>query len=584
MLPDRPSTHRLALSAVLLACATVAMAAPVVTLTNVRLTPSNNQRWWEFTGEVTVRGVPTGPNVSPLALAIYAETRNPNGTYPVLSDKYDPQGPRETDAQVMGVNTRLFRVWIHPGDVKAGDSGKAKPFDFNLMPTPGPADYRIYAMASWCPDMSPDAFKRVTRYVYDVRGPYPWLQSPRDVVGGAAPSGGYTMDFGNKGGGVSGGATAGGNVGGGATAGGTVGGNTTGGGGTVGGGTTSGGNVGGGAPTGGTQGGNQPPGGGGSTGGGTTTGGTQGGNQPPGGGVGGSQPPSTPQPSRRYRVFIDGQLMATQAPPTEVNGRILVGLADIFRELGAGVVWDSAQRKITATRGARIVQLWIGRRTALVDGATVALDVPPLILAGGKTYVPVRFVSQALGAGVAYDSRNAAVMITTGSMPPLGGSPTTPPYTPPPPAQGTVQVSICRQTGLRATGLCPNTVTRPFAPNAIPGPCTTHAQGPKLIVASPTNGATVPEQFNIDGTGIPGKSVRVTVIAEGTLKDTGQDAKSRLLDNAEVKIGGDGRWSIAVNSRAVRRDQRVALKQFSISVQMPVDGRAVERVNLVARP
>ncbi len=295
-------------------------------------------------------------------------------------------------------------------------------------------------------------------------------------------------------------------------------------------------------------------------------------------------PPPMPQPSKRYRVFIDGQLMRTQAPPTEVNGRVLVGLADIFRELGASVVWDGAQRRITATRGSRIVQLWIGRTTALVDGSAVTLDVPPLILAGGKTYVPVRFVSQALGAGVTYDSPNRAVMITTASMPPLSGSATTPPYTPPTPPQGTIQISICRETGLKATGLCPNTLTRSFAPNAVPGPCTTHALGPKLIVTSPTNGATVPERFTISGTSVPGRTMRITVIAEATLKATGQNATSPLLENAEAKVGNDGRWSIEVNARAVRRDQRVEVKQFRITVDMRMNRKVVEQVDLVVRP
>lgn len=247
-------------------------------------------------------------------------------------------------------------------------------------------------------------------------------------------------------------------------------------------------------------------------------------------------PPVTPPPSKNHRVFIDGQLMQTQTPPVELNSRVLVGMADIFRELGASVAWDGAQKKITATRGSQIVQLWIGRTSALVAGAAVALDVPPLILGGGSTYVPVRFVSQALGAGVRYDAPSRAVFITTASMPPLGGSP---------PSQTTVA---------------------------------------RLTVTSPANGASVPEKFTISGTGIPGKTVRVTVIAEATLKATGQPAKSRLLDNAAAKVGGNGRWSIQANSRAVRRDQRVTLKQFSISVQMPVDGRAVARANLIARP
>lgn len=295
-------------------------------------------------------------------------------------------------------------------------------------------------------------------------------------------------------------------------------------------------------------------------------------------------PPPPPASARRYRVFIDGQHMATSAPPTEVNGRILVGLADIFRELGADVTWDGAQRSITATRGAQVVQLWIGNTSALVNGSAISLDVPPMILAGGKTYVPVRFVSQALGADVMYDARNAAVMITTGNMPPLGGTPVTPPYTPPPPPQGTVQVSICRETGLRATGLCPNTLTRAFAPNAIPGPCTTHNQGPKVIITSPANGAVVPEQFLLSGTAIPGSNLLVTVIAEATLTATGQNAISSILDRAGVIVNADGRWSTTVNTRAVRNDKRVELKQFVVTVQMQEQNKSVEKVELIIYP
>jgi len=250
-------------------------------------------------------------------------------------------------------------------------------------------------------------------------------------------------------------------------------------------------------------------------------------------------PPVTTTSPAAIRVYIDGRWMLTPTPPVEISGRVLVAVAGIFRELGADVVWDGGQQKLTATRGTRVVQLWVGRTTALVDAAPVTLDVPPQIIGRGVTYVPVRFVAQALGAGVVYDPAKRAVLITTAGMPPLTGAGSQ--ITPPPPST-------------------------------------------KLTVTSPANGASVPEQFTISGTGIPGKSVQVTAIAEGTLKATGQEAKSRLLDSATATVGSNGRWSIAVDSRAVRRDQRVTLKQFSISVQMPVDGRAVERVLLTVRP
>ncbi|MBU0607905.1 MAG: copper amine oxidase N-terminal domain-containing protein [Armatimonadetes bacterium] len=248
-------------------------------------------------------------------------------------------------------------------------------------------------------------------------------------------------------------------------------------------------------------------------------------------------PPVTSTASPALRVFIDGRLMPTAAPPVEISGHVLVAVADIFRELGANVLWDGAQRRITATRGARVVQLWIGRMTAMVDDLPVALEVAPQVLGQGTTYVPVRFVSQAMGAGVTYDARNRAVMITTTGLPPLTGS-----ATPPPPTET------------------------------------------KLTITSPVSGATVPEQFTINGAGPPGASLSVTVIAEGMLKATGQNAKSRVLEKAPVQVGGDGRWNIAVNARGQCRDERVDLQRFRITVERQENGAAVETVELVVVP
>jgi hypothetical protein len=168
-------------------------------------------------------------------------------------------------------------------------------------------------------------------------------------------------------------------------------------------------------------------------------------------------------------------------------------------------------------------------------------------------------------------------------MPPITGS-TQNPYVPPPPAQGTTQVSVCRETGLRATGLCPNTLTRPFAPRSVPGPCTTHAQGPKLIVLTPSDGAKVPERFEISGTCVPGRKVRVTVLADATLKATGQNATSPILQDAEAPVGNDGRWSIEANARAVRRDKRVDVKEFKITVYMRKNRQVAEQIDLVVKP
>jgi hypothetical protein len=109
-------------------------------------------------------------------------------------------------------------------------------------------------------------------------------------------------------------------------------------------------------------------------------------------------------------------------------------------------------------------------------------------------------------------------------------------------------------------------------------------QSTTLTVTSPTDGATVPEQFTISGTSVPGQSVFVTAIAEATLKATGQNATSPLVESAEIGVGNDGRWRIEVNARAVSRDQRVELKQINITVETRANGNTAEQVDLVVRP
>lgn len=94
------------------------------------------------------------------------------------------------------------------------------------------------------------------------------------------------------------------------------------------------------------------------------------------------------------------------------NGRVLVPMRAIFNALGATVSYDSAERRISAATAAHRVVLPVGARFATVDGRSVRLDVPARVIAL-QTYVPLRFVSQALGAMVGYDMRANVIAVAT---------------------------------------------------------------------------------------------------------------------------------------------------------------------------
>jgi len=113
------------------------------------------------------------------------------------------------------------------------------------------------------------------------------------------------------------------------------------------------------------------------------------------------------------QVEVNGRPLSFRVPPTRANGRTMVPLRGIFESLGAQVNWDADTSTITATKGTTDVQLSIGDPRATVNRRTVLLDAPAMIL-NGSTMVPVRFVSEALGADVKWFEATQTVSITTG--------------------------------------------------------------------------------------------------------------------------------------------------------------------------
>lgn len=125
-------------------------------------------------------------------------------------------------------------------------------------------------------------------------------------------------------------------------------------------------------------------------------------------------------------VQVNGTSVSLNPAPTERAGRVFVPLRGVFEQLGASVVYASGA--INATGRGHTVSLHVGSQQAVVDGQSQTLDVAPFII-GASTYVPLRFVSQALGAGVNYDGANRIVAINVN-----GAGVAPPPQNPQPPA------------------------------------------------------------------------------------------------------------------------------------------------------
>ena len=120
-------------------------------------------------------------------------------------------------------------------------------------------------------------------------------------------------------------------------------------------------------------------------------------------------------------VRVDGRLVPADPAPFIAGGRTLIPLRAVFEALGATVEWHEATRTVSAQRGGRYVRLQVDNRVACLDAACTSaelLDVPAQIRQN-RTFVPLRFVASALGAGVHWDAASRTVQIeSTPDAPP----------------------------------------------------------------------------------------------------------------------------------------------------------------------
>ncbi|WP_025027964.1 copper amine oxidase N-terminal domain-containing protein [Caldalkalibacillus mannanilyticus] len=116
--------------------------------------------------------------------------------------------------------------------------------------------------------------------------------------------------------------------------------------------------------------------------------------------------------SKEIKVMINGQLQSYTQPPTIIEGTTLVPLRGIFEELEATVLWNSKDRSITVSKDDIQLFLQVNNTQAKVNEKTIKLDLAPRVI-NGSTMVPLRFISEALGATVRWDGNTRTIWITT---------------------------------------------------------------------------------------------------------------------------------------------------------------------------
>jgi hypothetical protein len=110
-------------------------------------------------------------------------------------------------------------------------------------------------------------------------------------------------------------------------------------------------------------------------------------------------------------AMVGDEQRSLDAPPIIVNGVTFVPLRFIGEALGAEVTWSPALQVVFLVKGSSQVQLTVGSKLAIIDGRITQLLEAPRIQ-NGRTMVPLRFISEAFGADVTWDQVTKAVTVS----------------------------------------------------------------------------------------------------------------------------------------------------------------------------
>jgi len=99
----------------------------------------------------------------------------------------------------------------------------------------------------------------------------------------------------------------------------------------------------------------------------------------------------------QQEAWIGQNKTTLEVPPKIIEGRTMVPLRFIVESLGAKIEWEGKAQRIDISLGDKKMTLFIGVKNP-------GLDIPPLI-EEGRTLVPLRYISESLGAKVNWDGQ-----------------------------------------------------------------------------------------------------------------------------------------------------------------------------------
>lgn len=115
-------------------------------------------------------------------------------------------------------------------------------------------------------------------------------------------------------------------------------------------------------------------------------------------------------------AYVGEKPYALDAAPFIDKGRTYVPLRFVSEHLNASVDWHPATEEVIISQGDQVIQWAAGHRQVNVNGKIIVNDAP-LLIQNGKAFVPVRFISEQLETTVGYLADSRTILIFANKPP-----------------------------------------------------------------------------------------------------------------------------------------------------------------------
>ncbi|QGQ96813.1 AMIN domain-containing protein [Paenibacillus psychroresistens] len=121
-------------------------------------------------------------------------------------------------------------------------------------------------------------------------------------------------------------------------------------------------------------------------------------------------------------LFLNGKALVSTVPAQNIKGTTMVPIRIISETLGAVVSWDAKEKKVTVMNESLSIEMQIDKKDVAVNGELLQLTEAPLNVEG-TALLPLRFLAEKLGLKVIWDEKARSVNLSRQliDLPVIGG-------------------------------------------------------------------------------------------------------------------------------------------------------------------